>query len=207
MLEAHAARLAEALRGLLPERPVSGAPRGQLPPPALVVQAMLEPCRGFEPDDLRSLWRTLPSTRTCADLLEVMDRRGGPRALMAEIGVRDARRASVLRLTIEFMIDAQQSHRGPTEAARLRRWAEWTRPGDYFGIGINGLGLREFQRLRALFGANAALPDDHATRLIARLLRRPVSKVQGLYLLERAGDIGNLDVRDADLLLARAASI
>ena len=207
MLEADALRLAEALARTLPADTPRRDQGGRLPIPARIVQSVLEPCRGYDDGLLLRFWQSAPEVRTCGDLLMFIDRGGGPRAFLSGIGLRDANQARVLRETIVYIIDAQRRCKGPSEPARLKRWARHLRPGDYFAVGIKGWGLREFQRLRALLGANAPLPDDRVTRLIARLLRRPISKVQGLYLLERAGEVAGHDVRDVHQHLAGVAAL
>lgn len=208
MLDSDARALAEALASTLgPLLPPTGR-RGTAPPPIRVLQCVLEPSRFYDDGVARRFRARFPDVRTCEDLHALMARRGGARGFLLEVlGLRDARRGRVLEETLGYVIEVQRQYRGTTEAQRMRKWAVSVRPGDAVSVGIDGFGLHEFQRLRALFGANAAMPDGRVTRYIARLLHKPVSKVQSLYLLERAGQLAGFDVRDIEARLDAVQAI
>lgn len=206
MLDADARAVASAIAGAAGPLPPP-TDRRAAPPPARIAACILE-AHGAYDAMVRRFRAECPAVRTCAELRALLARRGGPRAFLLRVfHLRDARRARVLAQTLEYLDEVQSRCAGRSEAQRLARWAWAKRPGDYFSLGIDGLGLREFQRLRARLGANAAVPDDRVTRYLAYVLHRPVSKVQGLYLLERAAQVGGFDVRDIDERLGVAGVI
>jgi hypothetical protein len=48
----------------------------------------------------------------------------------AELHYEDRRRAETLLGVVEYLIEAEKDRDGGTESDRLKRWAEWARPGD-----------------------------------------------------------------------------
>jgi hypothetical protein len=116
----------------------------------------------------------------------------------AELDYKDQRRAGTLLGVVDYLLDAQHEHEGPTEAERLERWAAWARPGDYLAIGVPGFGLAGFQYLRMLFGAQTTKPDVHIIRFVSEAVGRKVTDVQALYLLERAAKRSGLRIRELD---------
>ena len=88
--------------------------------------------------------------------------------------------------------------RGRTERARLSAWAKSVTPANYEGFGVRGFGLAGFQYLRMLFGVQTTKPDVHIKRFVGNLVRRRVSDVEAIALLEAAARIARVPLRDAD---------
>jgi len=116
----------------------------------------------------------------------------------AELDYKDRRRARTLLGVVDYLIEAEGDHDGGAESERLKRWAEWARPGDYLAVGVAGFGLSGFQYLRMLFGAQTAKPDVHVIRFVSGVLGHQVSDVRALYLLERAAKVACIPIRDLD---------
>jgi hypothetical protein len=109
----------------------------------------------------------------------------------------DPGRAATLRGIVEYLVRTALGGHGP-ETDQLNTWAEHARPQDYLVVQIPGFGLAGFQYLRMLFGANTTKPDVHVSRYVASAVGHPVSDVQALLLLEDAGNLGGVPLRDID---------
>jgi hypothetical protein len=102
----------------------------------------------------------------------------------AKTRYRDERRANTLAGVVEYLLDAVVEHPGADEETRLRRWAQWCRPGDYLTVGVSCFGLAGFQYLRMLFGAQTTKPDVHIVRFVGEVTNKIVSPVQALNVME-----------------------
>jgi hypothetical protein len=103
--------------------------------------------------------------------------------------------AATLIALVDYLI--RMALAGPgTEAAQLKAWAACARPQDYLTLRIPTLSLAGFQHLRMLLGANTTKPDLHIGSYVATVLRRPVSDVEALLLLEEAAPLVPLRLRD-----------
>lgn len=105
-----------------------------------------------------------------------------------ELNYRDEARAATLDGVLAYLLRAQSGFDGPSEATRLRQWAESVKPSDYESVGVRGFGLSGFQYLRILFGAQTVKPDIHICSFVSEAVGRRVGDIQALTLLEAAGE-------------------
>lgn len=104
------------------------------------------------------------------------------------VDLRDpgAKRASLLLPLLDALIDAGRDFSGPTERDRQKSWAEAARPSDFSFGPFRGLGLKGFQLLRVLLGANTVIPTKDVMAYVAQATARKVDVQEAVYLLERA---------------------
>ncbi len=199
--EADAKLVAEAIA-----RDFPGDPGGEAwwiaeqPPAARVIDCVLSLRRSYDAVCLprvKEFLSKFPAVRSCQDLADQIaldPKRFGPDVLRIDSPPLGERMLAVA----QHLIDAQQRFEGKDELERLRGWAMWSRPGDYLALEIHRFGLAGFQYLRMLFGADTTKPDVHIIRYVSTVIGRPVSDVNALYILERAGQISGRSVRRLD---------
>jgi hypothetical protein len=140
-----------------------------------------------------------PTTRSCTDLIDLIGRYPSPEAFCREALRYNHDQVGQRILDVaRYLVDAQGRFPEPTEAERLTAWAQWTRPGDYLELEINGFKLAGFQYLRMLFGAETTKPDVHIIGYVSKAIGRKVSDVHALYILERAAEISGRSIRALD---------
>jgi len=98
----------------------------------------------------------------------------------------EGRRAGLLLPLLDALIDGMRDVSGASEAERAREWAKAARPSDFSFGPFRGLGLRGFQQLRQLFGANTVLPTKEHAAFVGRAVGRAVDMPEAVVLLERA---------------------
>lgn len=103
-----------------------------------------------------------------------------------ELNYDDGPRAETLVGVLNYLLTAQKSITGDSEAERLLQWAESVKPQDYLSIGVRGFALAGFQYLRMLFGAQTAKPDVHIIRFVSRAVGNEIGDAAALSLLEEA---------------------
>jgi hypothetical protein len=107
----------------------------------------------------------------------------------------DGKRAGLLLTLLDALIDGGRDFPGKTEADRMKAWAEAARPSDYAFGPFRGLGLKGFQYLRQLLGANTVIPTKEIVAFLARAIERDVDAPEAVYLLERAAARLRYDLR------------
>ena len=75
---------------------------------------------------------------------------------------------------------------GETEGDRLKAWAEAASPAEFSFGPFRGLGLRGFQNLRMLLGANTVVPTKEIVAFVGLAIGRELEASEAVYLLERA---------------------
>ncbi len=98
----------------------------------------------------------------------------------------EAKRAGVLLPLVDALIDGLRDFPAVTEGEQARTWATAARPSDWSFGPFRGLGLKGFQHLRQLFGANTVIPSQEHMAFVAKAVGRAVDAVEAVYLLERA---------------------
>ena len=203
MREHDAEHLAQAIRS---EFPKIESPDGFIwtaSPPVRVADCVLSLNRHYERTVLPRIERfasRCPDVRTCAALRGMIDSHPTPATfLRQEFDLNDARRAETLSGVVDFVIDVAQRFDGASEEDRLRKWAAWSRPGDYLAVGVRGFGLAGFQYLRMLFGSETAKPDVHVINFVSEHIGRKVSDVEALYTMERAAILAHVSLHGLDV--------
>jgi hypothetical protein len=115
-----------------------------------------------------------------------------------ELDYRHEARGETLVGVLNYLLTAQRSIRGDSEAERLLQWAESVKPQDYISAGVPGFGLAGFQYLRMLLGAQAAKPDVHIRRFVSDAVGYKVGDAEALSLLEAACAVLNWPLSDLD---------
>jgi hypothetical protein len=139
-----------------------------------------------------------PAVETILQLRALIKSYKSPTAFANDaLDCNDPARAATLRGIVEYLVRAALGGTGP-ETEQLKAWAQRARPQDYLVLQIPGFGLAGFQYLRMLFDANTTKPDVHVSRYVAGAVGHPVSDVQALLLLEDAGNLGGVPLRDID---------
>lgn len=98
----------------------------------------------------------------------------------------DGKRAGLLLPLLDRLIDELRDFPGATEAEQARGWAVSARPSDWSFGPFRGLGLKGFQLLRQLLGANTLVPTKENVAWVARAIGRELEATEAVYLLERA---------------------
>lgn len=98
----------------------------------------------------------------------------------------EGKRAGLLLPLLDALVDGMRDVSGVSEAERAREWAKAARPSDWSFGPFRGLGLRGFQQLRQLFGANTVLPTKEHAAFVSRAVGRAVDMPEAVFLLERA---------------------
>jgi hypothetical protein len=195
-------RIVEVLRERFPSVPPSTDEVWSQSPAAKVIDCVLSLNRHYDTIVVPRVQRFVhkhPDIKGLVHLRQLISSYASAMAFSsAELDYKDQKRANTLLGVVEHLIDAEQDHDGATESDRLKRWAEWARPGDYLAVGVPGFGLAGFQYLRMLFGAQTAKPDVHVIRFVSDAVGHQVTDVRALYLLERAAKSTGLSIRDLD---------
>ena len=98
----------------------------------------------------------------------------------------DGKRAGLLLPLLDGLMDGLREFPGHSEAEQARAWATAARPSDWSYGPFRGLGLKGFQHLRQLLGANTIIPGKEHVAFVSKAVGRPVDAPEALYLLERA---------------------
>jgi hypothetical protein len=111
---------------------------------------------------------------------------------------KDSARAEILSAVVNYLLREVKRLAKASEEESLSQWAQEMRPQDYLTIGIHGFGLAGFQYLRMLFGANTSKPDVHIRNFVGGALKRPVTDLVALQMLEKVAEKTNIRLRDID---------
>ena len=171
------------------------------------VASLNRPYRQMVEPRVKRLAAHHPSLETCSDLIDLIERSGGPeRFPSAELDYEHPAVGRRILGVAEFLLGIQQRFEGSTEADRLRQWAVWAHPGDYITVGVSGFAIAGFQYLRMLLGAETVKPDVHIKAYVERAVGRPVSEIEAVYLLEWAAESCHRSIRWTDAgIWSRAA--
>lgn len=108
----------------------------------------------------------------------------------------DGVRAGLLLPLLDRLIDELRDFPGGTEAEQARAWAIAARPSDWSFGPFRGLGLRGFQHLRQLLGANTLVPTTEVVAFVAKVVGRELEATEAVHLLERAAGRLRYDLRE-----------
>jgi hypothetical protein len=72
------------------------------------------------------------------------------------------------------------------DLAGMRHWANHTNVSAYMQFGVKGIGLATFQYLRMLLGVPTVKPDVHIKRAVSEALRRKVTDLEAIWIVEQA---------------------
>ena len=101
-------------------------------------------------------------------------------------GDGDGKRAALLLPLLDALVDSFRDFPGHSEKERARAWAIAARPSDWSFGPFRLLGLKGFQHLRMLLGANTIIPTKDVVGFVAKAVGRAVDAPEAVYLLERA---------------------
>lgn len=114
---------------------------------------------------------------------------------LTDLGDKEARRSALLVPLLDSLIDAGQDFPGQNEGDRLRAWAVAASPAEFSFDPYRGLGLRGFQNLRQLLGANTLVPTKEIVAFVAKAVGRELEATEAARLLERAAGRLRYDLR------------
>lgn len=114
---------------------------------------------------------------------------------LGDLRDKEAKRAALLLPLLDALIDVGRDFPGQTEGDRLRAWAIAASPADYTFGPYRGLGLKGFQNLRQLLGANTVVPTKEIVTFVARAVGRELEATEAVHLLERAAGRLRYDLR------------
>lgn len=118
--------------------------------------------------------------------------------MIGEFNYNSERKANMLQGVVKFVCQIVQETPDISEEEALKRWAIQARPEECYGLNIKYFKLAGFQYLRMLFGADTAKPDVHIIRFLSDTLKRSVSDIESLLLLEAASARVGFSVRAVD---------
>jgi len=194
-------QLAAALRRDFPNVTASADRAWSRAPAVRVIDCVLSLHRDYDEfvvPRLEAFERRFPAVETILQLRALINSYRSPAAFANDaLNYNDPSRAALLRAVVEYLVRTALVAQGP-ELEQLKAWAEHARPQDYLTLRIPGFALAGFQYLRMLFGANTTKPDVHISRYVAHAVGHSVSDVQALLLLEDAGRLAGLRLRDID---------
>jgi len=171
------------------DAPPDPADRRELSPILCVMWTILALDRrkpGFIEQRIKSLQDPDPEYGTLASIRE-MARLSSPRAFfVTEMRDSEGKRAPLLLLLLDCLIDELRDLPGSSEAAKARSWATAARPSDWSFGPFRGLGLKGFQHLRQLLGAHTVIPTREIIAFVSRAVGRTIDATEAVYLLERA---------------------
>jgi hypothetical protein len=98
----------------------------------------------------------------------------------------DGKRAGLFLPLLDRLIDELRDFSGATESDKARAWAVAARPSDWTFLPFRGLGLKGFQHLRQLLGANTVVPTKEFVAFVGRAVGRELEATEAVYLLEKA---------------------
>ena len=195
--------IAARLEQIVPDTPPKVS-CGQLRPPAVkVIHCVLSINRKyytFVLPRLKAFMDSHPDTQRVVELANLMDSYPTPHAFVKqELNYNHEDRARILRSVVEYTCSIVEESPMVSEEEALEKWAIQANPLDYKTLGIKGFAIAGFQYLRILFGADTVKPDVHIMKFLCTHLKRSVSKVKSIYLLEAAAERVGLPIRTIDL--------
>ncbi len=98
----------------------------------------------------------------------------------------DGKRAGLFLPLLDRLIDELRDFAGVTERDQAQAWAVAARPSDWTFGPFRGLGLKGFQHLRKLLGANTVVPTREIVTFVGRAVGRELEATEAVYLLEKA---------------------
>lgn len=177
-------------------------PAWSRPPAVLVIDCVLSLNRkydGFVVPRLDAFVKKHPDIRRVNELANLMANYPTPHAFMhEELDFNYEDRANTLQSVVEFVCKIVEEMPNVLEEDVLKQWAIQASPQDYQELNIRGFGIAGFQYLRMLFGADTTKPDVHIIRFVSKILKRNVSDIEALQLLEASSERLGLSVRDVD---------
>lgn len=105
---------------------------------------------------------------------------------LTELRDSGGKRAPLLLPLLDRLIDEFRDVPGTSEADQAHAWAAAARPSDWILGPFRGLGLKGFQHLRQLFGANTLIPTKEIVTFVSKAVGRTIDAPEAVYLLERA---------------------
>jgi hypothetical protein len=201
-MTARLSQLTSKLQELFPTGPPTGGFTNWGIPPLDVLDCVLSLNRRYDSFCLprvQSFSERHPEIESLLDMLSLIRRYESPLEFSTrELDYRDEARAETLVGVLNYLLAAQRSIKGDSEAERLRQWAESVKPHDHVYAGVYGFGLAGFQYLRMLLGAQAAKPDVHIRRFVSDALGDKVGDAEALSLLEEGCAILKWRLSDLD---------
>lgn len=202
IIESDVIRVVEALRALAGGIRASSDPAWSRPIAIRVIDCVLSLNRNYDRfvvPRIEALMRAHPELQSVAQLKALLASHPSPATFVqAELNYDHADRARILAEVIEFLSDVVGQAQPEHEAAVLQRWAVAARPEEYESLNIKGFKLAGYQYLRMLFGAQTTKPDKHIIDFVSAAIRRRVSDVEALVLLEAATGREGLPLREVD---------
>ena len=148
---------------------------------------------------LDSFEESHPDIRSIHSLQSLIDSHSSPARFSEQVlNYRDPARAQTLSGVVGYLVRVLDDDDGRSEDETLTRWARGARPADYRTVGVRGFGLAGYQYLRMLFGADTTKPDVHICRFVHNALKRRLTDVAALEILEQAAPLAGVRVRDVD---------
>ena len=140
-----------------------------------------------------------PDIKQVAELENLMASYPNPYEFMRqELCYKSERKAKMLQQVVQYVCQIVQKTPNVSEEEILKKWAIQAKPHECYTLKIKYFKLAGFQYLRMLFGADTAKPDVHVIRLVSKILRRNVSAIESILLLEEASKQVRLSVRSVD---------
>ena len=140
-----------------------------------------------------------PNVKRVAELENLMASYPNPYEFMKqELEFHSEKKAKMLQQVVQYVCQIAQKTSNVSEEESLKRWAIQAKPQECYSLNIKYFKVAGFQYLRMLFGADTAKPDVHVIRLVSKILRRNVSAIESILLLEEASKQVRLSVRSVD---------
>ena len=195
-------RLISKLQEVFPGGPPVGKSTNWGVPPLNVLDCVLSLNRHYDSFCLprvQNFKKRHPEIESLQALLSIIRSYQSPLEFsIQELDYRDEARAETLVGVVNYLVAAQQSITGDSEADRLLQWADSVKPQDYVSVGVRGFGLAGFQYLRMLLGAQAAKPDVQIQRFVSDAVGSEVADTEVLSLLEEACSVLKWSLTDLD---------
>ena len=195
-------KLVAALRALAPDMPRPEDRRWRREPAVRVLDCVLSLNRNYDAFSVPRLERfeqQYPDIRTISELQRLLATYQSADLFLASVlNYRHAQRGIMLEAVVAWLSAVSGNGSYAEQLANLQAWAESARPSYSTGLRIRRFGLKGFQYLRMLFGANTTVPDVHVRRWVVGCIAREVTDVKALQLLEHAAREAGVSLRDFD---------
>ena len=140
-----------------------------------------------------------PDTQQVTDLANLMASYPTPyKFIQQELNYNSERKAKMLQQVVKYLCQIAQKTPSIPEEENLKEWAMQANPQECYTLNIKYFAMAGFQYLRILFGADTTKPDVHIIRFVSKILKRNVSDIEALLLLEAASKQVGLSVRAVD---------